>query len=188
MRFKYLAFIPLILFLVLAGYFFAQLKFGRDPALIPSVLIDRPAPMLALAALDLKYSAGLAESALSTQDHGLKPVKIVNFFASWCVPCKAEHPFLLSLAARDDLSMIGIAYKDKAADAVSFIDALGNPYDLIAQDPQGRAAIEWGLYGVPETYIIDGGGIIRYKYTGPLVSEETKQEFLNALEMILKQP
>ena len=186
MRQRLIFFIPLALFLMLAGYFFVQLKFGRDPSLIPSVMVDRPAPAFAYDALDPIYSTGLSADALSAKRSDIKPVKVVNFFASWCVPCRAEHPFLLEIRQDNRFSLIGIAYKDKREAAIGFIQELGNPYQYIVQDANGDKALEWGLYGVPETYIIDHQGVIRYKYTGPLITDQAKQAFIMALDKIIK--
>ena len=177
-------FLPLIIMLVIAFYFLQQLYFGRDPALIPSALLNKPAPRIAMEGLDMRYSSGLGEDALMGDNHGLKPIKIVNFFASWCVPCRAEHPFLMELAKDASISMIGINYKDNHQAAVGFIDDLGNPYQFLLVDKQGRIAIEWGLYGVPETYIIDEKGIIRFKQTGPLVGEVVQTEFMQTLNAL----
>ena len=178
---KWIFFIPLGLFVIIALYFFWQLQFGRDPSLVPSAMIDEPAPRLDYPALDENLSSGLSAMDLIGDKKQMAPIRIVNFFASWCVPCRAEHPFLIDLAKRNDVSLIGIAYKDKPPATLAFLRELGNPYDYVVTDDEGRAGIEWGLYGVPETYIVDNKGIIWYKHTGPMVGEGAVTPFMEAL-------
>jgi cytochrome c biogenesis protein CcmG/thiol:disulfide interchange protein DsbE len=100
---------------------------------------------------------------------------LVNFFASWCAPCIAEHPFLVRLG-RQGVPLMGIAYKDRPADSVAFLNRYGNPFQRIGVDQPGRVAIDWGLYGVPETYLIDRAGLIRWRWAGPLTDEVLKRD------------
>lgn len=164
--------LPLLLFLVVAGYFAAGL--GGDPRAIPSALIDRPAPVF-----DLPAAAG-AERGLSSDDLKGRP-QLVNVWASWCIPCKVEHPVLMRLAEEHGVAIQGINYKDKPEDAARYLEANGDPYVGIGADADGRAGIEWGVYGVPETYVIDREGRIRYRHVGPLMPEDVQETILPIL-------
>jgi cytochrome c biogenesis protein CcmG/thiol:disulfide interchange protein DsbE len=155
--------IPVAIFGVLVGYFIWGLDPERDIRAIPSVLIDQPAPEFDLPPITGMDGPGLRRADLATGE-----VSVVNVFASWCVPCRAEHPLLTELAERDGVRLLGINYKDKPKDARAWLAKLGNPYALIGADEDGRAAIEWGVYGVPETFIVDGAGRIRHKHLGPI--------------------
>lgn len=160
---------PLILFAALAAY----LGFGltRDARVLPSALIDKPAPEFALPPL----FAG--EPGFSTADIKGK-VAVVNVFASWCVPCRAEHPLWMRFAKEQKVPLYGIDWKDKREDAIAWIRELGNPYALIGYDSKNEAGIEWGVYGVPETYIIDRTGRIRKKHVGPIFPEILEKEIM----------
>jgi cytochrome c biogenesis protein CcmG, thiol:disulfide interchange protein DsbE len=171
-----LYFLPVVLFLVLAGYFATALFSGRDPALLPSALIDKPAPDFVLAGFD--GQDGLSLAALKGQ------VVVVNFFASWCVPCRSEEPLLMRLSEQERVPLYGIAYKDKPADARRYLDQLGDPYRHVGLDESGRTAIDFGVYGVPETYLIDKAGHIRFRYVGPLTAEALERELLPRLKAI----
>ncbi|MEO5373739.1 MAG: DsbE family thiol:disulfide interchange protein [Alphaproteobacteria bacterium] len=165
--------LPLALFLVLVGFFLRGL--GIDPARVPSPLIGKPAPEFALPALDSR-TVGVTTEALKGRP------SLINFFASWCVPCRLEHPLLMAVAARRDIAIIGIAYKDKPEDARRWVETYGDPYERIAADADGRAAIDWGVYGVPESYVVDRGGIIRYKQIGPLSQRDMEETVLPLLK------
>jgi cytochrome c biogenesis protein CcmG/thiol:disulfide interchange protein DsbE len=160
--------LPVALFAALAAGFFAGL--GSDTKVLPSPLIDKPAPEFALPPL-----AG-QKSGFSSADLGGE-VSLVNVFASWCVPCRAEHPVLNRLAQTRRVPIYGINYKDKARDAAEWIAELGNPYTRIGAD-DGRVGIEWGVYGVPETFVVDRAGRIRYKHVGPLTQADVEQSIL----------
>jgi len=168
--------LPLALFLGVAGYFAAQLLSGRDAMEVPSALIDRPAPDFALPAL---WEGG---EGLSTADLKGDGPSIVNVFASWCLPCRAEHPMLMRLAEEAGVAVHGIAYKDDPAASKAFLEELGDPYTRIGVDESGRVAIDWGVYGVPETYIIDAQGRIRYKRTGPITPRHMDEDILPLLK------
>lgn len=158
---------PAAVFLGLATFFAVGLQ--RDPSIVPSALLDEPAPTFDLPALR-DGSPGLASADLSGQ------ASLVNVFASWCAPCRLEHPLLMRLAEDGTVPVYGLNYKDEAGDAIGWLEQLGDPYDRIGVDRDGRAAIEWGVYGVPETFVIDRNGTIRFKQVGPLtpkVLEET---------------
>ncbi len=168
--------LPVALFLVLAGYFAVELQSGRDPSLLPSALIDKPAPDFTLAGFDGKD--GLSLASLRGK------VAVVNFFASWCVPCRTEEPLLMRLSEQEHVPLYGIAYKDKPADAKHYLDQLGDPYRRIGLDENGRTGIDFGVYGVPETYLIDKQGHIRFRYVGPLTAETLEQLLLPRLKAL----
>ncbi|GAA0785682.1 DsbE family thiol:disulfide interchange protein [Roseibium denhamense] len=183
-QFPLLVLLPLIVFAALAGLFLFQLTLGNDPSKIPSALIDKPAPDLSLPPVDGIVRNGQPVAGFGKADL-LGNISVVNVFASWCVPCRQEHPLLEDLVERvDGIQLIGINYKDKPENARRFLGSLGNPYRLIGADDAGRAAIDWGVYGVPETFIVDREGVIRYKFIGPLDPESYRSVFLPELEKI----
>ncbi|WP_027283435.1 DsbE family thiol:disulfide interchange protein [Rubritepida flocculans] len=142
-----------------------------NPRGVPSALIGRPPPEFALPAVE---GAGLP--ALSSADlRGLARPVVVNFWASWCVPCIIEHPQLMALS-REGVPVLGINYKDRAADARGFLARHGNPYQRLGADEPGRVSIDWGVYGVPETYILDRQGIIRWRWAGPITPEILRED------------
>ena len=153
--------LPLLLFLALIGYFIAGLQ--RDPHILPSAMIDKPAPDFSLPAL-VADKPGIARADLDG------PL-LVNFFASWCVPCRAEHP-MLGVLANEGVPLLGIAWKDKPEDARAWLAELGDPYRRLAIDRDGRVGIDFGVYGVPETYVIDRTGKIRYRQVGPITPDD----------------
>ncbi|MBU6445085.1 MAG: heme lyase CcmF/NrfE family subunit [Alphaproteobacteria bacterium] len=171
--------VPLIAFAVLAGFFIWRLHLaskGDTPNLIPSVMINRPAPQFDLPAL----TAGQPD--FKTAD--LKgQVTLVNFFASWCQPCRAEHPLLSEVRAAG-IRLIGIDYKDKPADARGWLADLGDPYRAVVTDEQGRTGINFGVYGVPESYLIDKNGVIRFKQTGPLTEKIIREQIVPLVEKL----
>ena len=161
-----LALVPLTIFMALAGLFLFQL--GADSSRIPSALIGRAVPEFKLPPL-----AGAKQPGFATADLKAGKVSVVNIFASWCGPCRDEHPQLMKLAADPRLKsagvqIIGLNYKDQPANAARFLSSLGDPYTHVGVDPGGRAAIDWGVYGVPETFIVKGDGTIAYKFIGPI--------------------
>jgi cytochrome c biogenesis protein CcmG, thiol:disulfide interchange protein DsbE len=164
-RRRWLAAIPLIAFLALAGLLFVRL-FAGDASRLPSALIGQSAPALDLPGLD--GAAGLADADLR-RGH----VTVVNVFASWCVPCRTEHEFLLALARDPELkakglTLIGVAQKDPPENVRRFLGTLGDPYAKVGLDEDGRAGIDWGVYGVPETFVVRGDGLIAFKQIGPI--------------------
>ena len=160
--------IPAALFALLAAGFYAGL--GIDSTVLPSPLIDQPAPRFALPPLQ-----GEAQGFSSADLAG--HVSLVNTFASWCTPCRAEHPILNALAQTKRVPIYGIDYKDKVDAALAWIAELGNPYTRIGAD-DGRVGIDWGVYGVPETFIVDRAGRIRYKHVGPLTQNDVERTIL----------
>ena len=160
--------LPLIGFLLVTGFFLWGLMFGK-PREIPSVLIGKPAPQFDLPALPGATGPdGRPVPGLSTADLKTPGVKMVSFFASWCVSCRQEHPFLMELARRREIPIYGIAYKDAPEKSLAWLRELGNPYLRIGVDRKGRTGIDFGVYGIPESYFIDERGVIIYKHIGPL--------------------
>ncbi len=164
---------PLLVLAALVAVF--AMNIDRDPSLVRSVLIDKPAPELALSPVTGLNLPGLDSSLLEGQ------VSLVNVFASWCVPCRAEHPFLMQLAAEAEVQMLGINQKDAPENAAKFLAELGNPYDAVGGDDNGRVSIDWGVYGVPESFVVNAEGVITYKHVGP-ISAESYPEVLAAIE------
>jgi cytochrome c biogenesis protein CcmG/thiol:disulfide interchange protein DsbE len=156
-------FIPLAIFLALAAVFFFRI--GGDHSIVPSALINRSAPDLALPPLESANVPAIDPTAFKGA------VTIVNVWASWCAPCRVEHPYLVRLSKDARIRVAGINYKDKPANALRFLQEQGNPFAAIGADVAGRAAIEWGVYGVPETFLVGRDGRIRYKQVGPLTAE-----------------
>jgi cytochrome c biogenesis protein CcmG/thiol:disulfide interchange protein DsbE len=168
-RRSWLMVLPVIVFLALAALFWLRLG-DRDPSRIPSALIGHPAPQTSLPPLQGLLSNG-------AQVRGLDPAKfegkvsVVNVWASWCVPCHDEAPLLTEFAKDSRLQLIGINYKDESGNARRFLSRYGHPFASVGVDRDGRAAIEWGVYGVPETFIVDRNGKIAYKLIGPITPE-----------------
>lgn len=171
------AVLPLAVAVVLGAFLLWGLNPERDPNEIPSVLISRPAPEFDLLSVPGVDVPGLRRADL-TDNRG--PV-IVNVFASWCVPCKAEHAVLTRFVERDGVRLFGINYKDKPEDAADWLADLGNPYERIGSDISGRAGLEWGISGVPETFIVGADGTVLFRYVGPVVGEEAVAKFTTAL-------
>jgi len=176
--------LPLVVFIGLAALFWFGLHDG-DPSRIPSALIGRPAPQTTLPQLE-----GLQNNG--AQVPGLDPavfkgkVSLVNVWASWCVPCHDEAPLLIELAKDTRLQLIGINYKDAPDNARRFLGRYGNPYHLVGADAKGRAAIEWGVYGVPETFIVGRDGTIVYKLVGPITANNITSVLKPQIEKALK--
>ncbi|MEE4012933.1 DsbE family thiol:disulfide interchange protein [Roseibium sp. FZY0029] len=182
--FPVLVLLPLVVFAGLAALFLFQLTLGGDPQKIPSALINKPAPEFDLPPVEGLTEGDTAVPGFSRQDLSGK-ISVVNVFASWCVPCRQEHPLLEDLAKVEGIQLLGINYKDKPENARRFLGSLGNPYQRVGADTAGRTAIEWGVYGVPETFVIDGDGMIRYKFIGPLSGETYQNVFLPELKKIM---
>ena len=159
MKAKFL--IPLLLFIVLVG--FLAVGLSRDPHEVPSPLINKTAPAFEIAQLG-QPNKTFSPASMKRQ------VWILNVWASWCVACREEHPVLVELAKSQVAPVIGLDYKDKREDALAMLAKQGNPYLLSAYDANGRVGIDYGVYGVPETYVIDRGGVIRFKHIGPITT------------------
>ncbi len=159
---RWIFMIPVLAFIALA--FALALGLQRDPSLLPSVLLGRPAPEL-----DLPAVPGNGP-AFTTDDFAGK-VSLVNVFASWCVSCRYEHPLLMEVASADYVAVYGLAYKDNPQDAAAWLDQFGNPYAGTVADVSGRTGIDWGVYGVPETFLIAPDGTVAFKHVGPITAE-----------------
>jgi cytochrome c biogenesis protein CcmG/thiol:disulfide interchange protein DsbE len=169
-RLRLLYLLPVLVFAALALLFLFRL-YGGDPSRVPSALIGRPVPAFTLEPLPGLTEAGQPVPGLSDAD--LKGrVTVVNVWASWCAPCRQEHPALIELAKNPAIRLVGINYKDNPENARRFLGSLGNPFAAIGADTSGRAAIDWGVYGVPETFVVGPDGTIRYKHIGPLLPEQ----------------
>lgn len=164
---------PPAIFAGLAALFFVGMQ-RNDPDALPSVFIGQPAPGVPSAAL-------VGRAALTDADLRSGEITVVNFWASWCPPCRAEHPNLHALND-EGVRVAGINFKDDAAQANQYLDDDGDPFIGIGYDPQGRAAIDWGVTAPPETFIVDGDGTVLFKYIGPLVGSDYEQRFRPALE------
>ena len=165
--------IPLVIFLVLAV--FLAIGLTRDPHELKSVLINKPAPTFHLSQLKAP------EKTISTEDMRGK-VWLLNVWASWCVACRDEHPFLLEYAKSGVVPIYGLNYKDRREDALASLEELGDPYTVSAVDFDGRVAIDYGVYGAPETYVIDKNGTIRFKHVGPLMPDVWSKEILPVVQ------
>lgn len=182
-RRRLIVLLPLVLFLALAALFFFRLGSG-DPSRIPSALIGRPVPATDLPALvgltrDGAPVPGIAAAAFKG------PVTLVNVFASWCVPCHAEAPVLLKLSQDKRFRIVGINYKDQPDNARRFIGRYGNPFAAVGTDDNGRVAIDWGVYGVPETFLIGRDGRIAYKLVGEVTAENVQAVLLPEIDKAL---
>ena len=175
------AILPLVVFLALAMVFYSLLSPDRNPGELPSALLDQPAPNLLIPPLEGLEHEGVQVAGLGADVFSGK-ISVVNFFASWCVPCRQEHPQMLELAKDKRFQMIGINQKDNRKNALSFLNELENPYDLVGVDRQGRASIEWGVYGIPETFLVDDKGRIFHKHIGPISIEILQNQIIPLLE------
>ena len=171
---------PLAIFAVLAAIFAFALRSG-DPSKLPSALIGKQVPVIALAGLESLVDGGRPIGGFASADLGSGEVSVVNFWASWCVPCVQEHPLLVALKERTGVRLYGVNYKDQAAAARRFLGRYGNPFSAVGVDGDGRAAIEWGVYGMPETFVIDGKGRIAYKHIGPISAETLEAKIIPAI-------
>jgi len=169
--------IPLALFVVLAGFLFVGLF--RDPREVPSPLIDKPAPTFTLRQLHAP------EKTLGTADMKGQ-VWLLNVWASWCVSCRVEHPLLVELAKSKVVPIVGLNYKDEPAAGMTWLRQNGDPYNLSVVDRDGRVGIDWGVYGVPETFVVDKAGVIRYKQIGPVTAEALEQKILPLVRELQK--
>jgi cytochrome c biogenesis protein CcmG, thiol:disulfide interchange protein DsbE len=170
---RLLALLPLGIFLALAALFLGSL-FKQDKTTLPSALIGQPAPQLVLPALEGAVFGGRALPGIAAGDLAQGAVSLVNVFASWCAPCHAEHPFLMQIATDKSVRIFGINQKDRPENARRFLTEKGNPYHAVGVDG-GRASIEWGVYGVPETFVVGPDGRIRFKLVGPITAANLDQ-------------
>lgn len=166
---RLIAVLPMVTFLGFGAIL--GLGLGRDPSEIPSALIDRPVPVFALPPVPGRTS-GLGSRDLAGE------VSLVNVFASWCAACRQEHALLVRLGADGIVPIHGLNYKDRPEDAARWLDTLGDPYRRTGTDRDGRVAIDWGVYGVPETFVVDAGGRIVHKHVGPVTEKALQQTIL----------
>ena len=167
--------LPVIIFGVLCIFLLRGLSL--DPSAVPTALTDKNVPIFDLPALD-DQTIGLASSDLGGE------VSLINVFASWCLPCRVEHPLLMKMAGDGVVALHGINYKDASKDARAWLDELGDPFGRIGADRDGRVGIELGVYGVPETFVIDQSGRIRYKHIGPITQRDLDKYLLPLIEKL----
>ncbi|KRE13839.1 thiol:disulfide interchange protein [Bosea sp. Root483D1] len=180
--------IPLLIFAALAAVF-AKGLFSGDASKVPSALIGKPAPAITLTPLEGLQRDGQPVPTFSITDLAKGKATIVNVFASWCAPCRVEHPFLVAMAdsaavKQGKVALVGFNYKDETENARRFLGALGNPYSAVGVDRAGRAAIDWGVYGVPETFLIGPDGRILEKHVGPLDGQAASRILAKAAALV----
>jgi cytochrome c biogenesis protein CcmG/thiol:disulfide interchange protein DsbE len=175
-RRSWLAILPLVVFVGLAAIFLIQLRSGEDSSFVPSVLIGREAPATNLSPLAGSDLPGLVSADFKGH------VTLVNVWASWCAPCREEQPLLMTLKDDPRFRLTGLNYKDKPENALRFLGEMGNPFAAIGVDENGRTAIDWGVYGVPETYLVGKDGRILYKHVGPFTEQSISGELMPAIE------
>ena len=170
------AILPLVVFILMAALLWRGLSL--DPKKVPSPLIDKQAPTFALAMLE-DQSRNLSTTDMAGQ------VWVLNVWASWCVSCRAEHEVITDLASRNLVTVVGLNYKDEPTDATRWLKKYGNPYAVSVIDRDGRVGIDWGVYGVPETFVIGADGLIKYKHIGPVTHESLEKEVMPVLKELL---
>ncbi len=167
---------PFLAFLVVVGFLAVGLQ--RDPSLVPSPFIGKPAPAFSL--------PDLLDNSRTVRNGDFRgEVWIFNVWASWCAACRDEHPLFHQLAALNLVPIVGLNYKDKAADARAWLDALGNPYTVVVTDESGDTGVDYGVYGVPETFVVDREGIVRLKHIGPLNAHSMQSEIIPLVKSLL---
>lgn len=171
---RWIFILPILGFGVLAFLLFRSLSSG-PPDILPSVLIDKPAPALGLAALP-------GAPGFSDADLRAGHVSVVNFFASWCAPCRLEADTMMALSRKPGFTLYGVAYHDKPDDTRQFLSETGDPFAAIVSDTKGLRAIDWGVTAAPETFVVDGKGVIRFKYVGQLTDTVIAQQLLPAIQ------
>ena len=169
------ALVPLAIFIGIVLFLFRGL--GMDPRKVPSPLVDKPAPVFSLPAL--KYPQQTVSLDTLKGD-----VSLLNIWATWCVSCRAEHKVLMKMAKRNGVTIYGLNYKDTRPEAIEWLKYYGDPYVANAFDADGRVAIDWGVYGAPETFVVDSQGIIRHKHIGPLTDEIVRDEILPLVQQL----
>lgn len=175
--------LPLGLFAVVAVYFAYQLLYGRDPSVLPSALIGDPVPASELPPLK-GDKPGFGRADFGTPEAEADPV-LVNVFASWCVPCRAEHPYITAIAEEEGIAVYGLNAKDTRQAAIQWLNNLGDPYTRIGFDPEGKAVIDWGVYGYPETFLINRRGEVVYKHVGPIHPDLIERELRPRIRAVM---
>jgi cytochrome c biogenesis protein CcmG/thiol:disulfide interchange protein DsbE len=178
---------PVLIFAALVALFAFALTTG-DPSRLPSALIGKPAPATEFPSLQGFTDAGRPVPGFKSTDLAQGRVSVVNFWASWCVPCADEHPLLIELKERTGVALYGVNYKDQPAAARRFLGRYGNPFAAVGTDETGRGAIEWGVYGMPETFVVNGKGEIVYKHVGPISPDSLASKLVPAIEGARKAP
>ncbi|ASV85448.1 disulfide interchange protein CycY [Ochrobactrum quorumnocens] len=173
----WVALLPLLIFVGLAAIFAVQLLSGKDNTTIPSALIGKPAPQTSLPPVEGLVRDGAPVPGLNSEDF-IGKLTLVNVWGSWCVPCRQEHPLLMEIAKDERIRVVGLNYKDQPENARRFLGDLGNPFAAVGADRAGRSAIEWGVYGVPETFLVGPDGKIIYKHVGPFTPESVKNDLM----------
>jgi cytochrome c biogenesis protein CcmG/thiol:disulfide interchange protein DsbE len=166
--------VPVVVFLGLAGVLYIGVRHSPDKSIMVSALLGKPAPAFELPVL------GEPERKLATRQFAGKPW-VMNVWGTWCVECREEHEVLLDIARRNQVPLVGLSWKDEDAAASEWLTQLGNPYSVVAVDHEGRTAIDFGVYGAPETFYIDAGGLVQYRHVGPMTLEVWDREFASRL-------
>lgn len=178
---------PLVIFLAVAALFAFALTSG-DPSKLPSALIGKPVPQMDFPPLEELVDRGQPVPGFGAADLTQGNVSVVNFWASWCVPCVEEHPLLIELKERSGVDLYGVNHKDQPTSGRRFLGRYGNPFKAVGTDRNGRGAIEWGVYGMPETFVINGRGQIAYKHVGPISKESLEKQLLPAIAAAREAP
>ena len=161
---KQILVLPLIIFILLLAAFFYLLVIDRNPSEIPSNLLNKNVPIFETKSL-------IKNKKFNSSEEFNNEIVLVNFFATWCKPCLDEHSYIKLLSNKDKIRVVGINYKDNPKKTKEWLKKLGNPYSDVIEDKDGRLAIDWGVYGIPETFIINSNGIIKYRHVGPVTKE-----------------
>lgn len=173
--------LPVVIFAVVAGFFAMALRSG-DPSRLPSTLVGKTVPQTTFPPLEGLEFDGKPAPGFSSADLAKGKVSVVNYWASWCQPCVEEHPFLEQLKEEAGVDIYGVNYKDQTDAARRFVGRFGNPYSAVGTDKSGRAAIDWGVYGTPETFVVNGRGEVVYKHVGPISADSLTTKLLPAIE------
>jgi cytochrome c biogenesis protein CcmG/thiol:disulfide interchange protein DsbE len=179
--------VPLIVFVALVALFAFALETG-DPTKLPSALIGKPVPATAFPPIEGLVDTGRPVPGFAAAGLAKGEVSVVNFWASWCVPCAEEHALLMALQEKTGVPIYGVNYKDQPEAARRFLGRYGNPFKAAGADGAGRGAIEWGVYGMPETFVVNGQGQIVYKHVGPISEQSLAQKLIPVIEAARKAP